>query len=328
MAEKIHDKGYKRILSKKKHFLSLLKDYISESWVTQINEDDLLLVNKEFILKDFKSKEADIIYRVKLNDADKTEVLFYCLIELQSGVDYTMPFRLLIYIVELLKKVFLDTEEKIRERKGYRLPAVVPIVLYNGAETWTAVRNFKEYFTGNLYFSDKLLDFNYLLLSVNQYTDDELLKFGNLLSSVFLLDKKQDVDRLIKNLSVVKHIFNKLSVDDQIDLFEWIRDVLFKKAKNRNEITDVIDEFMKGGENTMTYAIERLFDEIEEKAKNEGKIEGRIEGEIKGKIKIVTEFIKKYNIPLSEAMETAQLPSKYKRRVITQLKKQNITYMN
>ena len=42
--------------------------------VGQINEDDLLLIDKEFILQDFKGKEADIIYRVKLNDENKTEV--------------------------------------------------------------------------------------------------------------------------------------------------------------------------------------------------------------------------------------------------------------
>ena len=120
MAESIHDKGYKRILSKKSNFYDLLHNFISKSWVAQISEEDLILVDKEFILKDFRDKEADVIYRVKLKNKSNggyTEILFYCLIELQRSVDFTMPFRLLIYIVELLRRVFMDTDENTRKQK-------------------------------------------------------------------------------------------------------------------------------------------------------------------------------------------------------------------
>jgi predicted transposase/invertase (TIGR01784 family) len=157
--ENIHDKGYKRILSKKRNFLDLLKHHIKAQWVNRISEDDLELVNGEFILKDFRDKEADIIYRARIGAQD---VVFYVLLELQSGVDQTMPFRLLIYMVELLRRVFADADEDTRELKSFRLPAVVPIVLYNGGSEWSAVHSFKEYLAEYALFAPYIIDFRRL----------------------------------------------------------------------------------------------------------------------------------------------------------------------
>jgi hypothetical protein len=63
MPEHIHDKGYKRILSKKENFLSLLRDFVAEPWVLYLKSDDLELIDKEFITAEFKGKEADVIYQ-------------------------------------------------------------------------------------------------------------------------------------------------------------------------------------------------------------------------------------------------------------------------
>ncbi len=39
-----------------------------------------------------------MVYRISLGDRD---VIFYLLIELQSRVDFLMPYRLLLYMVEI-----------------------------------------------------------------------------------------------------------------------------------------------------------------------------------------------------------------------------------
>lgn len=94
MPEHINDKGYKRMFSKKKNFLHFLQKYIALPWVSAITEDD--------IDDDFRERESDIIYRVKNKD-------------FEAVVDYTMPFRLLVYITERLKRLFNDTAKKERE---------------------------------------------------------------------------------------------------------------------------------------------------------------------------------------------------------------------
>jgi len=123
-----HDLGYKSLFSKKKNFMHLLIKYIGKyigaEWVNKINEDDLLLMNNTFILKDYKDKETDIIYRLKLKEI---EIVFYVLLELQSRVDFTILYRLYQYISELYRRVFDNTDENKRERKNFKLPVVVPV---------------------------------------------------------------------------------------------------------------------------------------------------------------------------------------------------------
>ena len=151
-----HDKGYGQLLVNTKTFLQLIQTFVKEDWVNDINERDLIKVNKSYVLPDFKYKEADLVYSLKTNDKD---VIFYLLLELQSTVDYLMPYRLLLYMVEIWRDVFNNTPEKERERKSFRLPAIIPAVLYNGANNWTAALNFKEMQTNYQQFEKHLLGF-------------------------------------------------------------------------------------------------------------------------------------------------------------------------
>ena len=113
-----HDKGYKRLFSRKRNFIYFLKKYIKNNkaeWIANVNENDLVLVNTELIDKEFKQRESDVIYRMKFKGR---EIVFYLLQELQSSVDFTMPFRLLRYITLLLNFIFENTPKKERETKN------------------------------------------------------------------------------------------------------------------------------------------------------------------------------------------------------------------
>ncbi|WP_081926791.1 Rpn family recombination-promoting nuclease/putative transposase [Pseudobacteroides cellulosolvens] len=55
-----------------------------------MDESQAVLINKSYVLQDFKEKESDIVYRLKIKDRD---IIFYCLLELQSSVDYQMPLN-------------------------------------------------------------------------------------------------------------------------------------------------------------------------------------------------------------------------------------------
>ncbi len=141
-----HDTGYKYLLETKRIFVQLLRSFVKQGWVDKIDESGIERINKTFITQGFKKKEADIVYKVKI---DGQEVFFYILLELQSTVDFQMPFRLLQYMLEIWRKLLQDTKKKETERKAFRLPMIVPCVLYNGKGKWTACRSFKETLEGN-----------------------------------------------------------------------------------------------------------------------------------------------------------------------------------
>jgi hypothetical protein len=140
-----HDKGYKYLLSSEKVFLELLQSFVNASWVQQIDPRRMTRIDKSYILQDFNEKEADLVYRVKLKDQ---EVIFYLLLEMQSTVDFQMPYRLYQYMGEIWRDVLKNTDLRAAARKDYRLPVIVPIVLYNGADNWTACRQFNECMAG------------------------------------------------------------------------------------------------------------------------------------------------------------------------------------
>ena len=102
-----HDKGYKLLLSNKQTFISLLKSFVHEDWVNTIKETDLVRVEKSYISQDFSKREADIVYQLRTESDD---IIFYCLLELQSEVDYLMPFRLLIYMTEIWRDSFKNSD--------------------------------------------------------------------------------------------------------------------------------------------------------------------------------------------------------------------------
>jgi hypothetical protein len=208
----IHDVGYRAILSNKKTFVELLKTFIRKDWANQIDESDLVRIDRSYVLQDFSEKESDIVYRMKMRDS---EVIFCCLLELQSTVDFVMPFRLLLYMTEIWRDILKSTEKKITERKEFRLSAIIPMVLYNGRDNWTACRSFKELLNGYELFSDNIVDFTYTLFDVNRYSEAELGRVSNLVSTVFLLDQGVDVLELVERLKNQLELLKKLTPQER-----------------------------------------------------------------------------------------------------------------
>ena len=163
MDEKIYnrnDKGYKHLLTTKRLFVQLLKSFVQQRWAQKIEPEDITLVNTSYILPDFKNKEADLVYKIKI---DGDEVYFF-LLELQSTVDFQMPYRLLCYMVEIWRTDLKNTDSSVAARKTFKLPAIVPCVLYNGTDNWTAVRSFREMLERHEEFDEFALDFKYILI--------------------------------------------------------------------------------------------------------------------------------------------------------------------
>ncbi|MDR0561122.1 MAG: Rpn family recombination-promoting nuclease/putative transposase, partial [Spirochaetaceae bacterium] len=110
---------------------------------------------------------ADIIYKLKTPDRP---VYFYCLMELQSSPDFFMPVRLLVYMVCLWIDLLKNIPPDERARQDFRLPAIIPLVLYNGGDRWTVPLEFAEVYEDIGLAREYLINFKYYLIDVNRYT--------------------------------------------------------------------------------------------------------------------------------------------------------------
>jgi predicted transposase/invertase (TIGR01784 family) len=291
-----HDKGYKQLLTNKKTFLELIRTFVQEEWVNEIDEDRLILVDKSYVLEDFSEKEADVVYRLRMKERD---VIFYILLELQSTVDFLMPFRLLQYMVQIWRETYNNTPKEERERKGFRLPAIVPAVLYNGKNSWSAKMNFREMLADHEKFGRRVLDFSYILFNVNGYSDQELYEMTNLISSVFLLDQTMTHKELISRLRKSIRVLRKLTPDEFRQFIVWLKNVIKPKMSGQlqKEIDRIMEETNQSEVEFMIMNLEVTLDEMQQQAEargvEKGKAEGLKEGELRKAIDTARVALKK-----------------------------------
>ncbi|MCL1880932.1 MAG: Rpn family recombination-promoting nuclease/putative transposase [Oscillospiraceae bacterium] len=255
-----HDKGYRNIFSNKDSFMHFLNKYIKMPWVEKIDEDDLVRIETSYVMRDYKERESDVLY--KLNSKN---VYFYVLLEMQSTADNTMPFRLLQYMVNLLADEFKNSKE-IRNTENFRLPAIVPIVLYNGEDNWTPVRSFKEYTANYGDFGDNIIDFKYILFDLNRYDKEDILTSYKLLDFIFTMDLEhtsrtaEDFKHECMRLAKLPH---ELTDDDIKTLVAWLVRAILEGKENEideNFEQEAITAFRKGDEEAMSYAVSRMME--------------------------------------------------------------------
>lgn len=195
---KIHDSGYKRLLSNKTIFRQLIETFVEEEWVQFVDFEQAERIDKSFISGHYKETESDIIYRVPIQQPDGStrEIYFYILIEFQSTVQRLMAVRVLHYI----SSFYMDYQESRQWKEIDKLPAVLPIVLYNGDEKWTAPTSISELIDSYPPLNDFQLGFEYLKLAENEFTLNQLLGIRNIISTLFLVEAHYDVTLLSEEL--------------------------------------------------------------------------------------------------------------------------------
>lgn len=109
-----YDNAYKYIFSNKRIFCELIKSFVNEDFVNEIDENNIELIDKSFVTEDFLSRESDIIYKVQIKGS---EAYIFILPEFQSTVDKSLPVRMLLYLLQ-----FYDL--LLRNSKKGKLPSV------------------------------------------------------------------------------------------------------------------------------------------------------------------------------------------------------------
>ncbi len=266
-----HDKGYKRIFSIKKNFLDFIKKYIGLEWMMALEEKDLELIDKEFITDQFDTYESDLVYKVYTKNGI---IYLFFLLELQSYNDFSMPFRLLVYMTAIWIDYFKNCDKNERRRKDYRLPAIMPIVLHNGEQNWTASCSFSQMIDHAELFGKYVVDFEYALVSVNKLTESEIIDSNTLIDNIFLADKKRTRQEWTDGITELMHRIRAMDTNDLNEWITWFSNVI--RELNGKERGELIEQLKKGDEKGMCSSFERLLN----KEKAEGKLEDRAEAVI------------------------------------------------
>ena len=273
-----HDKGYKRIFSIKKHFLHFIKKYIALEWMMELEEEDLELIDKEYITDQFDTYESDLVYKVHTKEG---AVYLFFLLELQSYNDFTMSFRLLIYMTAIWLDHFKNCDKNKRSKKGYRLPAIMPIVLHNSERNWTASCKFSHMINNAQLFGKYVVDFEYALVSVNTLTESKISNSNTLIDNIFLADRKRTRQEWTDGIAELMHRIRAMDTDDLNEWITWFSNVIRKL--NEDERSELITQLKEGDEKDMCSSFERLLNKEKAEGWKDGRAEGWKDGRAKGK---------------------------------------------
>jgi hypothetical protein len=306
-----HDTRLSELFGNKEAFISFLKDCVKADWINDLDEDSLKPSNHSFILQDFKKREADVVYEGTLNNG-KEKVIFYVLLENQRKIDFRMPYRLLLYIVEILRYYYNHSDVKARRRKGFKFPAVFPLVFYIGSQEWSVPLNLKEMFYGYERFGGNLINFNYALVDAKGYDGESVKDFrSRLLKVMMMFEKSRGFVEILETVKAYKSEIDKFD-DEEIRILSAAVDLfgeIYGQSQNYRLDEILYSKNVKGVDGMLVDIItdaKKYEKSLIKKGKIEGKEEAKVEFAIKEKEFTVKE--KEYEDEISRLRaEIAQL---------------------
>jgi len=265
-----HDESYKQIYTHARVVEDLLKGFIHEDWIDRLDYSTLQKVNGSYVSDDLKDRSDGVVWRVKMKGG-KRWLYVYLLLEFQRRNDPWMALRILVYVGLLYQD--LIKSGVVGKKKGQlrKLPPVFPMVIYNGKNNWTAVRevyDLIEPVPGIL--ADYLPKQKYWLLDEVRTGEEELPTGNNMAAEIVRLENSPDPESMQR---VIARLTKELA-DEKYDtlgraLTVWIKRVLMrKKLTNDDDVVEIneLDEV-----NTM---LEERIEQWTHKLRQEGMLEG------------------------------------------------------
>ena len=281
-----HDKLIKNILQDTKEVAELINQFVEPR--EEVKKEELVRYTNSYITKKYKAKEADLVYKLKKQD-------IFFLIEHQSSIDNNMSYRMLNYILDIMRE--WSRNKKIGRNTNY--PIVVPIVIYTGNQKWKMPKNFSEKQIGNYVFERYKINLEYNFIDINKISKQVLLEKDTMFGYSMMIEKAKDDKELNENLfKIIENTNNKKYLEEIENMIVYLLNNVLEK-KIQQELLEKIKR--KVGEKGMSELIERLRKENIEKQKKEGRKEGREEGRKEGKKESIKEIAKNMlNLKLDE----------------------------
>ena len=265
MAE--HDSGYKLLFSHSKMVEDLLRGFVREDWVEDLDFTTLERVNESFTSDGLEQRHADMVWRLRSQSKGKGWFYVYFLLEFQSTSVPFMAVRLLTYVALLYSS--LVHAKAVTPKEG--LPAVVSVVLYNGKRPWRAPADL-----ASLYRSvppglvPYLPQLTYILIDENRLTPEELALGVNRVAALFRVEtlKREDLPDLEAELA---RLLPRKDEDPELrrSLHRWLKRLLRRLLPGVTIPDDDFEEMPM---------LEETLIEWRNEALREGVRKGQIEG--------------------------------------------------
>lgn len=270
-----HDHPYKLLFSHREMVEDLLRGFVHEDWVAQLDFSTLEKCNGHYVSDRWHERADDVVWRVRFRD----EWLYvYLLLEFQSSPDPWMALRMLVYMGLL----YQDLARAGQLARDGRLPPVLPLVLYNGIPTWTAPVSLEALLApapGGLERYRPSL--SYLLVDEGRIDPNAPEALRNLAAALFRLEQSRtpaDVLEVVRTLRVWLHAPEQASL--RRAFARWVRKTLLPGRMPGVDFSSIHD--LAEAETMLAERVKQWTEEWKQQGLEEGRRKGWQEGRQEG----------------------------------------------
>ena len=266
-----HDSGYKLLFAHAAMVRDLLRGFMPGAWVRELDLGTLERASGSYVSDDLRDRADDIIWRVRWG---QDWLYVYLLLEFQSSVDPWMAVRIQTYLGLLYQDLIRAEQLSV----AGRLPPVLPVVLYNGANAWTAAETLEPLIEP----APSVLEAyrprqGYLLLDEQRIAKSGALPERNLSAALFRLEASRGSPAA---MDIVRALIDWLQAPEQLGLRRafaiWFGRVFLPKRLPGVELpplSDLIEVYQMLAEN-----LESWTDQWKQEGLEQGREQGREQG--------------------------------------------------
>ena len=218
------------------------------------------------------------LYELKIKDET---VYFYVLLEFQSTVDRFMPLRMLTYIMLfyqdwLKKQVEYKRMIKEKEKEGtldeadidaiyetIKLPAVFPILLYNGEKKWSTPSELKDLIGIRYKALDKYVpNFRYYKIIENEFSSESLKELESINAALFRTEQASTDEVSECALRLTEILKREADPEPQRDFRRLLYNLILGHGIEASEADKIIDRLEAGDMTLLEATIKRNREEI------------------------------------------------------------------
>ena len=213
----MHDENYKRLFAFRRLVEDLLRGFVAGPWIDALDFSTLEKLPSEYVSDELLARRGDAVWRVRFRGR---RLYLLVLLEFQSQSEPRMALRMLTYTSLLY-------EELVRNGavgKGEPLPAVLPVVLYNGESAWGAARDVGELIAPA---GPELAPYRpaqrYIVVDERHGGEDDVPGGGNLMTAVVNLERCRSLPELLRVTVVLQEWLTGADEGLRRAFADWVR---------------------------------------------------------------------------------------------------------
>ena len=226
-----HDSSYRLFFTHVRMIRDLLVVILGERWVKLLDLDSAERVPSSFVSAAHKRRESDVIWKFRRKGSDEP-VYVYLLLEFQSRPDHYMAVRLMTYIGLFFESLIASGQLPA----SGKLPMVIPLVIYNGAERWRPALQLADLIERLDPSAAKYVPrLRYRLIHQSQVPRELLAASESPVADLFWLDASPAWDQMLTGLSRLKQHVPPEEESLRRAFQVWLEEYIYPKLKIRPE---------------------------------------------------------------------------------------------